>query len=214
MLAPKTTGLTREMRGRIADEERALVETSSSRNSAGYLSYLLEFHEQLIEEGAETLYTAYCEVCEMQNRSVSPNFVRAIRDGPIAQFIAARRSTVISEAGLQGMRVNDPPNPYALSEFSRKIDRFIVSWNLKLESDAAAIEYRVIKSRSARSEAVNLSAKDIATSADALARDTRREVVIRKVQNPQANTILSFDEAAIYFEVQPRTIHRWRDQGD
>jgi hypothetical protein len=41
----------------------------------------------------------------------------------------------------------------------------------------------------------------------------RRECVIRKVQNPQSNTILSIPDAALYFELQSRTIHRWKDAG-
>jgi hypothetical protein len=71
LLTPKTNDLAREMRSRIADGERcALHETSSSGNSAGYLTRLLEFHERLLEEWAERLYTAYYEVCDLQNRSV------------------------------------------------------------------------------------------------------------------------------------------------
>jgi hypothetical protein len=54
LLAPKTDDLAREMRSRITDgERRAFSETSSSGNSAGYLTHLLECHERLIEEWAE-----------------------------------------------------------------------------------------------------------------------------------------------------------------
>ena len=96
---------------------------------------------------------------------------------------------------------------------SRKIDRFGVRWDLELESDAAGIEYRTIKNLS-HSQALDLSRKDMSISGNATAPDLRRESVIRKVQNPQANTTLSFVEAAIYFEVSPRTIYRWLLEGD
>ena len=43
--------------------------------------------------------------------------------------------------------------------------------------------------------------------------DTGREAIIRKVENPQLFTILTIPEAADYFEVRPRTIHRWVDEG-
>jgi hypothetical protein len=40
-----------------------------------------------------------------------------------------------------------------------------------------------------------------------------REAVIRKVENPQTYTVLSVPEAALYFEVKSRTIHRWTAEG-
>lgn len=40
-------------------------------------------------------------------------------------------------------------------------------------------------------------------------KETLREAVIRKVQNPQMYTWISTPEACAYFEVTPRTIHRW-----
>lgn len=43
---------------------------------------------------------------------------------------------------------------------------------------------------------------------------TLREAVIRKVENSQAYTVLSIPEAALYFEVKPRTIHRWKDEDE
>jgi hypothetical protein len=44
-------------------------------------------------------------------------------------------------------------------------------------------------------------------------KETLREAVIRKVQNPHLSTSLSTPEAAAYFEVKPRTIHRWIASG-
>lgn len=41
-----------------------------------------------------------------------------------------------------------------------------------------------------------------------------REAVIKKAQNPHKYNVLSIREAALYFEVQPRTIYRWRLEGD
>jgi len=40
-----------------------------------------------------------------------------------------------------------------------------------------------------------------------------REAVILKVQNPQSYTTLTINEAAVYFEIRPRTIHRWLYEG-
>jgi hypothetical protein len=44
-------------------------------------------------------------------------------------------------------------------------------------------------------------------------KETIREAVIRKVQNPQTYTWISTPEACAYFEVKPRTIHRWIASG-
>lgn len=43
---------------------------------------------------------------------------------------------------------------------------------------------------------------------------TLLEAVIRKVQNPQQYKSLTIHEVAAYFEVEPRTIYRWMDDGD
>ena len=52
------------------------------------------------------------------------------------------------------------------------------------------------------------------TSPDEPRNDALREVVIKKVQNPQKYTVLSVPESALYFEVQPRTIYRWNREGN
>jgi hypothetical protein len=52
------------------------------------------------------------------------------------------------------------------------------------------------------------------TTPDDPRKETSREAVIRKVQNPHLYTLLSTPEAAAYFEVEPRTIHRWTVEGD
>lgn len=66
-------------------------------------------------------------------------------------------------------------------------------------------------------QALNISAAT-ARLRTATAKDPReetlREAVIKKVQNPDKYSILSIQEAALYFEVQPRTIHRWSAQRD
>lgn len=48
-----------------------------------------------------------------------------------------------------------------------------------------------------------------AASKSALDDRLNLEIIIRKVRNPQSNTILTVPEAALYFSVTPRTIHRW-----
>jgi len=45
------------------------------------------------------------------------------------------------------------------------------------------------------------------------ARQERRQAVIKKVRNPETFTVLTTGEAALYFEVNPRTVYRWLDDG-
>lgn len=42
----------------------------------------------------------------------------------------------------------------------------------------------------------------------------QREAVIKKVQSPQQYSTISIGEASLYFDVKPRTIHRWIEAGD
>jgi hypothetical protein len=52
------------------------------------------------------------------------------------------------------------------------------------------------------------------TAADEPRKDTQREAVMKKVQNPHKFNVLSIQEAALYFDVQPRSIYRWSLAGD
>ena len=59
---------------------------------------------------------------------------------------------------------------------------------------------------------VGVSRRD--TTADDPRKETQREAVIKKVQNPHRYNVLSIQEAALYFDVQPRSIYRWTLEGD
>jgi len=54
----------------------------------------------------------------------------------------------------------------------------------------------------------------VRSSATDARKETLQEAVIKKVQNPQTYTVLSNPEAAAYFEVEPRTIRRWTEEGN
>lgn len=139
LLSPKTNDLAEEMHRRVVEaENRIAFETAQSGNSAGYLPRLFDFHEQLTNEWAERLYAAHCEAWNQQNRSVSAEFIRAIRDRPIAELIAARKNSVLGQACLRGMRTNERPNASSLDEWDRRMDRLAVRWGRKLEAEAVA----------------------------------------------------------------------------
>jgi DNA-binding CsgD family transcriptional regulator len=144
LVSPKTLDISEEMHKRAAVGERRIAdETAKSGNSAGYLPRLFDFHEQLTDEWIQREYAAYCEAWTQQNRQLCPEFIRALRGGPIAQLIAGRRSSVLGEVGLRAWRIGEQSNPYSLEDWNRKMDRLRARWMRRLESDAAACEYRI-----------------------------------------------------------------------
>src|ERR1700694_4598339 len=143
LLSPKISDLAEEMHKRIAAGERkAEFDTRQSGNAAGYLTRLFDFHQRLTDEWAERLYAAHRDAWLQQNRTVSPSFIRGVRDRAIAQLIAARKSTVQAGVSLRGTRIGQQPNPIALGEWNRRMDRLAARWNRKLEAEAVACEYR------------------------------------------------------------------------
>jgi hypothetical protein len=76
-------------------------------------------------------------------------------------------------------------------------------------SAVSAVEGSVVGSSSTE---VGASRRE--TAADDPRMETQREAVMKKVQNPHKFNVLSIQEAALYFDVHPRSIHRWSVKGD
>jgi hypothetical protein len=146
LLSPKISDLAEEMHKRIAEGERKVAfDARQSGNAAGYLPRLFDFHEQLTDEWAKRLYTAHCEAWVQQNRIVSAAFIRAVRDRAITNLIAVRKSSVEAEINRRGTAINKQPNPIALRDWKRRMDRLATRWSRKLEAEAVATEYRAVK---------------------------------------------------------------------
>jgi len=143
LLSPKLHEVSEEMQKRSVEGERkAAFDTHQSGNAAGYLTRLFDFQERLTDEWAERLYAAHCEAWSQQNRAVTPAFIPAVRDRAIIQLIGVRKSTVQFGVGLRAKRIGAPPNPVALGEWNRRMDRLAARWSRRLEADAVAEEYR------------------------------------------------------------------------
>ncbi|MCU1303592.1 MAG: hypothetical protein JWQ87_3876 [Candidatus Sulfotelmatobacter sp.] len=143
LLSAKTNDLAEEMSRRVTEgRQRVEFETARSGNSAGFESRWFDFHEQLAEERAQRLYAAYCETWTQQNRSITPAFIRAVRDRVIAHALAALKSSVISGLVSRSRRTNKPANSAAIGSWSRRMDALANRWNRKLEAEAVAAEYR------------------------------------------------------------------------
>jgi hypothetical protein len=154
LLFPKISDLAEEMQKRVAEGERKVAyETQQSGNAAGYLTRLFAFHEQLTDEWAERLYNAHCETWVQQNRTVSATFIRAVRDRAITQLIDVRKASVHAEVRRRGTAIGNQPNPIALGDWNRRMDRLAARWNRKLEADAVESNYRAAGEDARRWEA-------------------------------------------------------------
>lgn len=105
-----------------------------------------------------------CETWSQQNRTISPEFIRTIRDRPVAHLIATQKPFLQAQVCLRGMRIGEQPNPTALEEWERRMDGLATRWNSKLEADAVACEYRASKneiSNSARADSAKEAATDV-----------------------------------------------------
>jgi pyrimidine deaminase RibD-like protein len=146
LLSPKLQELSDEMQKKSYEGERkAAFDTRQSGNSAGYLPRLFDFQERLTEEWVQRVYAAHCETWSQQNRPITGEFIRAVRDRAIISVIAARKSTVQSEVSLRGTRIGENSNPGSLGEWSRRMDRLAARWRQRLEADAVAEEYRAAR---------------------------------------------------------------------
>lgn len=143
LLSPKLEELSEELQRRSVEGERkAGFDTRESGNSAGYLPRLFDFQEQLTDEWAQRLYAAHCESWLQQNRTVTGEFIRAVRDRAVLPVIAARKSTVQFEVSMRGTRIREDPTASSLGEWNRRMDRLAARWSQRLEADAVAEEYR------------------------------------------------------------------------
>lgn len=143
LLSPKLQELSNEMQTKsVHGERKAASDTRQSGNSAGYLPRLFDFQEQLTDEWAQRVYAAHCESRTQQNRTVTGEFIRAVRDRAVIPLIATRKSTVQFEVSRRGTAIGENPNPIALGEWNRRMDRLAARWTQRLEADAVAEEYR------------------------------------------------------------------------
>lgn len=239
LLSAKTNKIAEEMSKRISDGRRRIeFEVAQLGNSAAFPVRWFEFMVQIADERTRMTYEAYRETWIQQNGVITPSFIRAIRDRVLADGFAATKSSVAHDIGIRAWRTGNPANSGVSGRWTRQMDRLVTRWNRDLEAEAIAIRYgTAIHSKqgavpvsfeesdeSYQEEGLEAesetSQKSLSSDENTQTRDKsanpetqRREAIIKKVQNPNTYTVLSVEEAAIYFEVQPRTIHRWNNSG-
>jgi len=146
VISPKTNELSEEMGERIRQaENRISFETARSMNSAAYLPRLLDLHEQTTDEWAGRLFAAYCQAWIEQNRPVSPAFIRAVSNRRIRELFTVRTSSVEQGIYDRARRINEPTNPFILTNWRMRMDRLANRWHKRLEAEAAKCEYNIAR---------------------------------------------------------------------
>ena len=143
LLSAKTNNIAEEMSKQVSEGKRRIeFEVAQLGNSAVFPSRWFDFMEQIVEEQTQKLYEAYLETWTQQNKTITPSFIRAVRDRALAESFAATKSSVASDILRRARRISSPVNSGVLSTWSMKMDRLATRWNRKLEADAIAAQYR------------------------------------------------------------------------
>jgi hypothetical protein len=226
LVSLRMTDLAEEMHVQIeSDERRIRFENRNNMNSMAVPSLVLKMKQGRADDWALKVYDVYCDVWQKQGRQKSAAFVRAVflqgvlptlraRTGSIAaQFsrfaVATNFSSTARNAMLQGLQLN----------MQRLEDR----WRRRIEIEAKECEHAQLQEVGESSKTSSPPEPSAISSAherfDSKKQPgeprnmTQRGAVIAKVKNPQTYSVLSNPEAALYFEVHARTLHRWLGEG-
>jgi helix-turn-helix protein len=236
LVSLRLTDLAEEMHSQTrADETRIQFENRGNLNSNAVPSLVLKMKQDRADEWARRVYEIYCDVWQTQGYVKSAGFVRAVYARGIRSVLQARANAIAAEFSMFARRTSlSGALVYAHLQAHRlHMQRLEGRWHRRLEAEAKECDHAERRERlRAQAQAANLSAttKDVPeVSGNAPSTQnqlsapkspkseptdrSQREAVIRKVQNPQLYTVLSTPEAALYFEVRPRTIYRWRIEG-
>jgi hypothetical protein len=216
----KLSTLAEEFHRKIReDENRILFENRGNLNTNAVTSLVLKMKRESADEWARRAEEIYHSTWQKQGHRETGSFVRAVC-ARILQLIRTRASSIEAEF----VRRTKPLNHAAcLKDFQLHMRRLEGSWQRRLESEALDLE-EAERTRRLNTLAQSGSGNPAQVPSPPRTNDTPkfpdgdpkekiRAAAIRKVQNPHAYTILTIPEATRYFEVQPRTVHRWLDGG-
>lgn len=223
----KLTELAEEMQEKIeADEARIQFENRGNLNGNAVPSLVLRMKEERVDEQARRIYEIYCDVWKTQGYVKSAPFIRAVWARGILTALRARSGTIAGQFAMFAQRTSFPghlTNAH-LSGFRLRIQRLEDRWARRLEAEAKECEHaerRIRPTASVESGSTapptNQSKPPRQMESPSMESpsidDSRREAIARMVQRAHANRAISTSQAAEYFEVSPRTIHRWVEVG-
>jgi len=143
LLLPKLEELSEEMQKRsIEATNKTASDTRESGNTAGYFPRLFEAQRQLTDEWAQKLYDVHCEVWRTQGHSISADFIRAVSNKAIPEFLVGRKGAVEHGAELWSARTRHLGAAIPLGMWTQMMIKLRAKWARDLEAEAVASQYR------------------------------------------------------------------------
>lgn len=214
LVSLRMTDLAEEMHRQIDTNERHIrFENRNNLNSMATASLVLKMKQECADEWARRVYDIYCDVWQKQGQQKSQAFLRAVLVQGILPVLRARAGAIANQFSRFAIATGLPSAVRNATLRSLQLDmqRLESRWGRRLEIEAKEYEHTHQQKGGA-----NSNAQGDANSKKQQGEPTnmtQRVAVIAKVKNPNAYSVLSNPEAALYFGVRARTIHRWVEDG-
>src|SRR5262249_22890177 len=134
-----------EIRDLIHHDERHIYFLNiGNENSSTGLSQRLQMQLLRSDEWAARDYQVYCEAWRLQQKDLSPMFLRAICQHGIRVLISARVNSVTAELGMEQNRTNLYNNGWlktVTEGFSRSMELLFGKWQRWAEVNAKGLQY-------------------------------------------------------------------------
>jgi hypothetical protein len=231
---PRRNRLIRDKFFLTTQDARREVEKESSRiflanranvNRTGVDFEILRMWAHKIDSVAEKHYEILCHHWKLLGERKTGAFVRAC-SAILARTIKSLGGSEAHKARMVHHRRGHVGQ--SLEESYKKSAEAIANrWQTKLDIEARELDLAESVARAKKKidldEVAHVAYIEFAkqdrtrrrdTTVDDPSKETQREAVIKKVRNPHIYNVLSIPEAALYFDVQPRSIYRWSREGD
>lgn len=126
------------------DLQQIRYQNIGNQNAVTFPSQVLEMQLLRSEEWAGRTYEVYCEVWRCQQKSLSPEFLRAVCKHGIRVLIFARINSVSSELEQEQMRIHSHSTEWlkeATRSFRRDMEQLFGKWQRAAEIEAKSLEY-------------------------------------------------------------------------
>jgi hypothetical protein len=198
LLSIREQELAEEMHKLAKEETREVQQRAiESKNGAYYVPEFFKAQLRVLDKWSERLYEIYRDVWEKQGNSITPVFIRAVRDRALTDLFAVRHSAVLGDLALRSMRRKKQLNATALRDWRRKCDHLKNKWFSRLEVAALEMEHRAKKEHNALNRLPELPA-----SSKPLARK-KRAPSTKSLQTEKAKKAL-----AVLWQEHPSASHK------
>jgi hypothetical protein len=226
----KLTDLSEDMRTQLTDGERKIYfDNRLNENSMAVPHHLFQLRKRIADERVQKTYDIHCQVWEKQGYARSAEFLRAVYSHSLLPTLRAQAGAIAEEFSMFALRTNLPKSIVdpQIEMIRREMGKLEARWYRRIEAEARESELAVKSGSYGGPQPMELAADRVASAVSEIQEpllsslegssltpeqnneENIREVVIRKVQNPDRYTILSVPETSVYFQVGRRTVYRW-----